>query len=90
MGRSIDSTRANTSEYITQTLGLNLSYLFPINENNSFSLGAGVEKIDLETTPFSVPEVADFINANPENNLLSLTTAFAHDTRDSLILPDAG
>jgi outer membrane protein insertion porin family len=89
-GRSIDSTRANTSEYITQTLGLNLSYLFPINENNSFSLGAGVEKIDLETTPFSVPEVADFINANPENNLLSLTTAFAHDTRDSLIYPTQG
>jgi outer membrane protein insertion porin family len=89
-GRSIDSTRANTSEYITQTLGLNLSYLFPINESNSFSLGAGVERIDLETTPFSVPEVADFINANPENNLLSLTTAFAHDTRDSLIYPTQG
>ncbi len=89
-GRSIDSTRANTSEYITETLGLNLSYLFPINESNSFSLGAGAERIDLETTPFSVPEVAEFIDANPNNNIFSFTTAFAHDTRDSLLYPTAG
>lgn len=89
-GRSIDSTRANTSAYITETLGLNVSYLFPINENNSFSLGAGLERIDLESTPFSVPEVSEFIDANPENDLVSFTTAFAHDTRDSLIYPTQG
>jgi len=89
-GRNIDSTRANTSEYITQTLGVNLNFLFPINENNSFSLGAGAETIDLETTPFSVPEVRDFIEEFPENDLLSITAAFAHDTRDSLIYPTLG
>lgn len=89
-GRNIDSTRANTSEYITQTLGLNINYLFPINESNSFSIGAGVETIDLETTPFSVPEVADFIDANPNNDLLTFSTAFAHDTRDSLLYPTSG
>jgi len=82
-GRSIDSARANTSEFITETLGLNLNYLFPINENNSFSLGAGVERINLERTPFSVPEV-------PENNLLTFTTAFVHDTRDSLLYTTSG
>lgn len=89
-GRSIDSSRANTSEYITETLALNVSYLFPINENNSFSLGGGVEKIDLETTPFSVPEVREFIDLFPENELLKFTTAFAHDTRDSLLYPTSG
>ncbi|MBT8115767.1 MAG: outer membrane protein assembly factor BamA [Arenicella sp.] len=89
-GRNIDSSRANTSEYITQTLGLNLNYLFPINENNSFSLGAGLESIDLETTPFSVPEVREFIDENPENDLLSVIAAFAHDTRDSLLYPTSG
>ena len=89
-GRNIDSTRANTSEYITQTVGLNINFLVPINENNSFSLGAGAEKIDLETTPFSVPEVADFIDEHPENDLLTISTAFAHDTRDSLIYPTSG
>lgn len=89
-GRNIDSSRANTSEYITQTLGLNVNYLFPINEHNSFTIGGGIEKIDLETTPFSVPEVADFIDQFPENDLASFTTAFAHDTRDSLLYPTSG
>lgn len=89
-GRNIDSSRANTSAYITQTLGLNVSYLFPINENNSFSLGGGLERIDLESTPFSVPEVLSFIDQNPENDLVTFTTAFAHDTRDSLIYPTQG
>ncbi|MEM7358717.1 MAG: outer membrane protein assembly factor BamA [Pseudomonadota bacterium] len=89
-GRSIDSTRANTSEYITETLGVNINYLFPINENNSFSLGAGFERIDLETTPFSVPEIVEFIEQFPENDLFTVTTAFAHDTRDSLLYPTSG
>lgn len=89
-GRSIDSSRANTSEYITETLGVAVSYLFPINENNSFSIGGGFEKIDLETTPFSVPEVVEFIDQFPENDLFKITSAFAHDTRDSLLYPTSG
>ncbi len=89
-GRSIDSARANTSEFLTETLGLNVRYLFPINESNSFSLGAGIEKIDLEVGAFSVPEVRDFIAESPENNLFTLTSAFAHDTRDSLLYPTSG
>lgn len=89
-GRNIDSARARTSAYITQTLGLNLSYLFPINENNSFSLGFGGEKIDFESTFFSAPKVKEFIEKNPENNLFSVTAAFAHDTRDSVIYTTSG
>ncbi|MBX2848448.1 MAG: outer membrane protein assembly factor BamA, partial [Acidiferrobacterales bacterium] len=89
-GQNIDSAQANTSAYITQTLGLNLNYVFPINENNSFSLGGGLEKIDLESTIFSVPEVVEFIDQFPENDLLSFNTAFVHDTRDSLLYPTSG
>lgn len=89
-GRSIDSARANTSAYITETLGLNVRYLFPINESNSFSLGAGLEKIDLQATGLSVPEVRSFIEANPDNNLFTVSAAFAHDTRDSLLYPTSG
>ena len=88
--RSIDSAQANTSEFITETLSFNVSYLFPINESNSFSIGGGFEQIDLETTPFSVPEVLDFINENPSNDLVTLTAAYVHDTRDSLIYTTSG
>ena len=88
--RNIDSARANTSEFITESISLNVSYLFPINEHNSFSLGAGFEQINLQTTPFSVPEVSEFIDANPDNDLLVLTAAYVHDTRDSLIYTTSG
>jgi outer membrane protein insertion porin family len=89
-GRRIDSAAASTSAYITETLGLNARYLFPINESNSFSIGAGLEKIDLVATNFSVPQIRDFIEKNPDNNLFTLSTAFAHDTRDSLLYPTSG
>lgn len=89
-GRSVDAAAANTSEYLTETLGLNVRYLFPINENNSFSLGGGLEKIDLTATAFTVDSIREFIEANPENDLLSLTAAFVHDTRDSLIYTTSG
>ena len=89
-GRRIDSAAAQTSAYLTETLGLNVRYLFPINESNSFSIGGGLEKIDLQETFFSVQEVKDFIEENPDNNLVTLSAAFAHDTRDSLLYPTAG
>ena len=64
--------------------------MFPINENNSFSIGAGLERIDLESTPFSVPEVLEFIEENPDNDLVTLSAAYAYDTRDSLLYPTSG
>ena len=89
-GQSIDAASANTSDFVTNTLGLNVRYLFPINESNSFSLGAGLERINLEEGLFSVPEVIDFIDENPNNTLFTVTSAFAHDTRDSLLYPTSG
>ncbi len=88
--QNIDSEQANTSSFITETVGVNVNYIFPINENNSFSLGAGFEKLDLESTIFSIPEVVEFIDQFPENDLLTFTTSFAHDTRDSLLYPTSG
>ena len=88
--RNIDAAAANTSEFVTETISANVSYLFPINENNSLSFGGGIEQIDLRTTIFSVPEVVEFIDENPSNDLFTFTTAFAHDTRDSLLYPTSG
>lgn len=90
--RSVDASeaRANTSDYITDTLGLNVGYLIPLNEHNAFSFGVGAEQIDLKTTQFTVPEIASFIEANPSSDLLKLTAAYSHDTRDSLLYPTSG
>jgi len=88
--QSIDADSANTTSFLTETLGANVRYLFPINENNSFSLGGGIEQIDLSPGLFSVPEVQEFIEENPESTLFTITSAFAHDTRDSLLYPTSG
>ncbi len=89
-GRRIDAARANTSAFLTDTLSLNASYLFPINENNSFSLGAGFERINLSESLGSVEQVREFIRNNPENDLVTFTAAFAHDTRDSILYTTSG
>lgn len=88
--RSIDQEAASTSAFVTDTVALNVRYLFPINENNSFSLGAGFERIDFQSSLFSTQEVIDFIEENPDNDLFTVNTAFAHDTRDSLLYPTSG
>ena len=88
--QNIDSDAASTSSFITETVAFNVNYLFPINESNSFSIGGGFERIDLETTPFSVQQVIDFIDESPDNDLFTVTAAYAHDTRDSLIYPTSG
>ena len=88
--QNLDNDLANTSAFLTETIALNVNYLIPLNESNSFSFGVGLEQIDLQSSIFSVAEVAEFIEENPENTLLTFTTAFAHDTRDSLIYPTSG
>ena len=88
--QQIDAAQANTSAFLTDTISANVSYVFPINENNSFSIGGGIERLDLTATPFSVLPVQEFIEENPNNDLVTLTAAYVHDTRDSLLYPTAG
>ena len=86
----VDSAEAQTAEYITETLGGGINYLFPLSEYMSFSIGASYEKIDLESTQFTPPEILNFIDANPSNNVYKFTSALAFDTRDSLLYPTRG
>jgi outer membrane protein insertion porin family len=86
----IDSFAAQTAAYITQTLGGGVNYLFPLSEFMSFSAGVSYDKIDLESTQFTPPEIVDFIDANPSNNVYKLTSALAYDTRDSLLYATRG
>ena len=88
--RQLDSANANTSAFVTDSISATVNYLFPINEHNSLSFGGGFERIDLSTNIFSVPEVVEFTEENPNNDLLTFTAAFAHDTRDSLLYPTSG
>ncbi|NOZ10969.1 MAG: outer membrane protein assembly factor BamA [Gammaproteobacteria bacterium] len=86
----IDARQVNIAEYITQTLGGGVSYKIPISEYNSVNLGVGFERIDLEATASSPPEISAFIAANPSSDSFKITANIAHDTRDSFIYPTEG
>ncbi|MCG6872137.1 MAG: outer membrane protein assembly factor BamA [Gammaproteobacteria bacterium] len=86
----IDAAQANSADYITETLGANISTRIPVSEFNAINVGVGVERIDLFSTPETPPEFVDFIANNPSNDIVKLTASFAHDTRNSFIFPDGG
>jgi len=88
--RNVDGQARNTTAFVTDTVAFNVNYLFPLNESNSFSIGGGLEQIDLQSNIFTVPEVAEFVAQNPDNTQFTFNAAFAHDTRDSLIYPTSG
>lgn len=87
---NLDSAEADTSDFLTETIGLNVLYRFPLGEDLSFSLGGGVEKIELISTDSTAPEIAPFIEQFPENTQFNLNTRLTYDTRDSLLYTTSG
>ena len=81
---------ADTSDFLTERIGLNVLYRFPLGEHLSFSLGGGAEKVDLIATDFSAPEIASFIEEFPSNTQLNLNTRLTYDTRDSILFTTSG
>lgn len=88
--RQLDSAEADTSDFLSESISLNVLYNFPLGEYLSFSLGGGAERIDLIATDSTPPEIAPFIAENPENDQFSLTSRLSYDTRDSLLYTTSG
>lgn len=88
--RTVDSTRADTADYITETLGGGIVYRFPLSEFNSFSLGGNLERVDLEATSGTPPGIREFIEQNPSNDLLTILGFASRDSRDSTLFPTSG
>jgi len=86
----VDAQSAQTAEYISETIGLGVSYKIPISEVNSFNIGAGYENIKLTSTSETPPEYTTFIAAHPKSDLIKITANIAHDTRDSFLYPTSG
>lgn len=88
--RTVDATKANTADYLTETTGAGINYRFPLSEFNTVSAGLNAERVDLETTDGTPPGIREFIERNPSNDLLTLLGFGTHDTRDSLLFPTRG
>ncbi len=85
-----DTEDNDTSEFLQDTLGLNVGYRFPLSDKTFFSLGGTLERIDLESTDGTSDENKGFIDSNPENNILRINSRLGYDSRDSLLGPTEG
>ena len=88
--REVDSTEADTAEYILDSVGAGVFYGFPLSEFVTLNAGLDYERIDLEETAETPPEFSSFINEFPESDLYKITSSISHDTRDSLTWPTTG
>ncbi len=88
--REVDADEADTAEYITDTTGAGVNYRFPLSEFNSLNAGLSYERIELEETSETPPEIASFIEENPSSDIGKITGNVARDTRDSILYPTVG
>ncbi len=88
--REVDAEEANTAEYVTDTTGLGVNYRFPLSEFNSLNAGLSFERVDLESTPETPPEILSFIEQSPSNDIVPFKGSVAHDTRDSILYATTG
>ena len=85
-----DGDDADTSDFLTERIGLNVLYRFPLGEHLAFSLGGGAENVELTSTDFTAPEIAEFIEESPSNTQYFLNSRLAYDTRDSILFTTSG
>jgi outer membrane protein insertion porin family len=89
--RSTDADEANVSDYSTDTYGASISYGFPVSEYNSFQFTVLADSLKLKASDFASREITEFIDEHGEKfKSLTLSTSFAHDTRNRRIFPSDG
>jgi outer membrane protein insertion porin family len=89
--RDVDASSLAVGAYTTKTVGGGIKYGFPLSETDSISLGLNAESVNLETFANSPFVYTDFVSKFGNKYTYGATTlGWAHDTRDSIILPTAG
>jgi outer membrane protein insertion porin family len=89
--RGVDASSLATGAYSTDTVGGGVKFGYPLSERDTVSFGASAERVNVVTFPTSSPVYQDFVNQfGSQYRYGALTAAWAHDTRDSLILTTDG
>ena len=89
--RAVDASTLTIGAYRTSTLGAGVRFSYPVSERDTVSFGATLEDVELETFANSAFAYRNFAaNFGNEYRYGSLTAAWTHDTRDSLILTTDG
>jgi outer membrane protein insertion porin family len=67
-----------------------VNYRFPLSEHNAFGFSFGPDRVKLQSTSETPPEIDAYIKVHPDDWLLKLTANWTHDTRDSILYPTYG
>jgi len=87
----VDASTLLIGAFQTKTLGAGINFGYPLSETNSVSLGFNAEDVDLTTYSNSPYAYINFANEFGTHYTYGSTTlGWAHDTRDSVIVPTSG
>lgn len=86
----IDAGEAGLVDYINETTSLGVNYRFPLSEHNAFGFSFGPDRVKLQSTSETPPEIDAYIKVHPDDWLLKTTANWTHDTRDSILYPTRG
>lgn len=88
---STDASKANLSNYETDESIFSINYGIPLSEYNRLNLSLGAKRLEIITTATSPTEVVSFTDLyGNENDTISLSIGWSHDTRNKAIFADRG
>ena len=89
--REVDATTLAIGAYGTSTVGGGVKFSYPISERKSLSFGLLGESVDVFTFDNSAQVYKDFVATfGSQYRYGALTAAWAHDSRDSLLVTTQG
>jgi len=89
--REVDATTLAIGAYGTSTVGGGVKFSYPISERKSLSFGLLGESVEVFTFANSAQVYKDFVATfGSQYRYGALTAAWAHDSRDSLLVTTAG
>ena len=90
--RKRDASEELISNYLIDTAQVKVRYGIPISEYDRFSLGFGVETVDITLAETDVAqEFIDFVDdQGDEFENITLQSSFTHDTRNRTVFADKG
>ena len=89
--REVDSSEANTADYILNSYGAQVNFGFPLNEFDTLRLSPGYEYIWIDTTSNTPVEILDDIARNGDSyHEFKLDASWARDSRNRAFFPTSG
>lgn len=89
--RETDTTESSSIRYFDSTRGGSISFGVPISEFSRFTLGLGIEQIEISPTDGSPQEIKDFLFDFGDNyDIFNVLLGYSHDTRNRTVFATSG